>query len=108
MSEVSAIAERFMRYVKVDTQSDPASHSYPSTEKQKDLSRLLVEELKGMGWNDVTMDQWGYVIGSIPSNSIRKVPVVCFCSHVDTAPDCSGKDIQPIYHSSYDGSDIAQ
>ncbi|MCE2756867.1 MAG: hypothetical protein LW706_02800 [Chitinophagaceae bacterium] len=90
MSEVSAIAERFMRYVKVDTQSDPASHSYPSTEKQKDLSRLLVEELKGMGWNDVTMDQWGYVIGSIPSNSIRKVPVVCFCSHVDTAPDCSG------------------
>ncbi|MEN9745406.1 MAG: peptidase T [Bacteroidota bacterium] len=106
MSEVSAIAERFMRYVKVDTQSDPASHSYPSTEKQKDLSRLLVEELKGMGWNDVTMDQWGYVIGSIPSNSIRKVPVVCFCSHVDTAPDCSGKDIQPIYHSSYDGSDI--
>lgn len=106
MSEVSAIAERFMRYVKVDTQSDPASHSYPSTEKQKDLSRLLVEELKGMGWNDVTMDQWGYVIGNIPSNSFKKVPVVCFCSHVDTAPDCSGKDVQPIHHSSYDGSDI--
>jgi tripeptide aminopeptidase len=106
MSEVSAIAERFMRYVKVDTQSDPESHSYPSTEKQKVLSAMLVEELKAMGWTDVAMDEWGYVICTIPANIQHTVPVVCFCSHVDTAPDCSGKDVQPLLHPSYDGRDI--
>ena len=95
-----------MRYVKVDTQSDPESHSYPSTEKQKVLSAMLVEELKAMGWTDVAMDEWGYVICTIPSNVQHPVPVVCFCSHVDTAPDCSGKDVQPLLHPSYDGRDI--
>lgn len=95
-----------MRYVKVDTQSDPESHSYPSTEKQKVLSAMLVEELKAMGWTDVAMDEWGYVICTIPANIQHTVPVVCFCSHVDTAPDCSGKDVQPLLHSSYDGRDI--
>lgn len=95
-----------MRYVKVDTQSDPESHSYPSTEKQKVLSAMLVEELKAIGWTDVAMDEWGYVICTIPSNVQHPVPVVCFCSHVDTAPDCSGKDVQPLLHSSYDGRDI--
>lgn len=95
-----------MRYVRLDTQSDPESQSYPSTEKQKDLSKLLVEELKEMGWNDVCMDEWGYVIATIPSNSSKKIPVICFCSHVDTAPDCSGKDVQPMIHFAYDGSDI--
>lgn len=106
MSTISTIAERFMRYVKVDTQSDPESHSYPSTEKQKVLSAILVEELKTMGWTNVGMDEWGYVICTIPSNVQHTVPVVCFCSHVDTAPDCSGKDVQPLLHSSYDGRDI--
>jgi tripeptide aminopeptidase len=106
MSKISNIAERFMRYVRLDTQSDPESQSYPSTEKQKDLSKLLVEELKEMGWNDVCMDEWGYVIATIPSNSSKKIPVICFCSHVDTAPDCSGKDVQPMIHFAYDGSDI--
>lgn len=106
MSKISTIAERFMRYVKVDTQSDPESHSYPSTEKQKVLSAMLVEELKAIGWTDVAMDEWGYVICTIPSNVQHPVPVVCFCSHVDTAPDCSGKDVQPLLHSSYDGRDI--
>ena len=95
-----------MRYVKVDTQSDPESHSYPSTEKQKVLSAMLVEELKAMGWTDVAMDEWGYVICTIPANIQHTVPVVCFCSHVDTAPDCSGKDVQPLLHPSYDGRDI--
>jgi len=106
MSTISTIAERFMRYVKVDTQSDPESHSYPSTEKQKVLSAILVEELKTMGWTNVGMDEWGYVICTIPSNVQHPVAVVCFCSHVDTAPDCSGKDVQPLLHSSYDGRDI--
>jgi tripeptide aminopeptidase len=106
MSTGSLIAERFMRYVKIDTQSDPDSTTYPSTEKQKDLSRLLVDELNEMGWTDVELDEWGYVIATIPSNSTKKVPVICFCSHVDTAPDCSGKDVQPILHLGYNGTDI--
>ena len=106
MSKISLIAERFMRYVKIDTQSDPDSKTYPSTEKQKILLQLLLDELKAMGWEDVKMDEWGYVIATLPSNSPKKIPVICFCAHVDTAPDCSGKDVIPILHRNYDGSDI--
>lgn len=106
MSDFSLIADRFMRYVKIDTQSDPDSQTYPSTEKQKKILQLLVDELKGMGWDDVKMDEWGYVIATLPSNSSKKIPVICFCAHVDTAPDCSGKDVHPILHRKYDGSDI--
>ena len=95
-----------MRYVQIDTQSDPESVTYPSTEKQKELLTLLVNELKEFGWNDVNMDEWGYVIATIPSNSTKKVPVVCFCSHVDTAPDCSGGNVKPILHKNYQGQDI--
>ncbi len=96
-----------MRYVQIDTQSDPESVTYPSTEKQKELLTLLVNELKEFGWNDVNMDEWGYVIATIPANSTKKIPVICFCSHVDTAPDCSGKNVKPILHRMYDGSDIS-
>ena len=99
-------SERFMRYVKVDTQSDPQSASFPSTEKQKDLSRILVEELKTMGISDAEMDEYGYVYATIPSNTGKKVPVLCFCAHVDTAPDASGKDVKPILHKNYQGNDI--
>lgn len=106
MSGISIIAQRFMRYVKIDTQSDPDSQTYPSTEKQKILLQLLVDELKAMGWENVNMDHWGYVIATLPSNSSKKIPVICFCAHVDTAPDCSGKDVKPILHRNYDGSDI--
>ena len=106
MSDFSLIADRFMRYVKIDTQSDPDSQTYPSSEKQKKILQLLVDELKGMGWDDVKMDEWGYVIATLPSNSSKKIPVICFCAHVDTAPDCSGKDVHPILHRKYDGSDI--
>lgn len=103
----NAIAERFMRYVKIDTQSDPQSNSYPSTEKQKDLSNLLAEELKQVGIKDAEMDDFGYVYATIPSNSTKKnIPVICFCSHVDTAPDCSGTNVKPILHKNYDGEDI--
>lgn len=100
------IVERFMRYVKIDTQSDPESNSFPSTEKQKVLSSLLAQELVNMGVADAHMDEWGYVYATIPSNSSKKVPVVCFCSHVDTAPDCSGTGVKPILHEKYDGQDI--
>ncbi len=99
-------AERFLRYVQIDTQSDPLSKSYPSTEKQKDLGKVLVEELKKMGVSNAHTDEWGYVYASIPSNSDKKVPVICFCAHVDTAPDCSGKGVRPIVHQNYQGQDI--
>jgi len=99
-------AERFLRYVQIDTQSDPLSKLNPSTEKQKDLSKILAEELKQLGVNDAHMDEWGYVYATIPSNTEKKVPVICFCAHVDTAPDCSGTGVKPIVHSNYQGHDI--
>jgi tripeptide aminopeptidase len=99
-------AERFLRYVQIDTQSDPLSKSNPSTEKQKNLSKLLADELKQIGLNDAQMDEWGYVYATIPSNTEKKVPVICFCAHVDTAPDCSGTDVKPIVHNNYQGQDI--
>ncbi|HEY0751966.1 MAG TPA: peptidase T, partial [Chitinophagaceae bacterium] len=99
-------ADRFMRYVQVDTQSDPHSETSPTTEKQKDLSRILVGELKEMGVADAAMDEYGYVYASIPSNTDKKVPVICFCSHVDTAPDASGTGVKPMLHKNYLGKDI--
>src|SRR3954465_14962581 len=99
-------AERFMRYVQVDTQSDPQSQSQPSTEKQKNLSKILVEELLAIGLADAHLDEYGYVYATIPSTTNKKVPVICFCSHVDTAPDCSGTNVKPLLHKNYDGSDI--
>lgn len=99
-------AERFMRYVQVDTQSDPASPTQPSTEKQKDLSRILVQELKAIGIQDAELDEHGYVYATIPATSSKNVPVLCYCSHVDTAPDCSGAGVKPILHKNYDGKDI--
>lgn len=95
-----------MRYVQIDTQSDPLSTSQPTTEKQKDLSRLLAGELKAMGLQDAHMDEWGYVYATIPSNMEKEVPVICFCSHVDTAPDASGTGVKPLLHKAYDGQDI--
>lgn len=99
-------AERFLRYVQIDTQSDPQSSSFPSSEKQKDLSKMLADELKQMGIADAHMDEWGYVYATIPSNTEKNIPVICFCSHVDTAPDCSGTNVKPIVHRNYQGNDI--
>jgi tripeptide aminopeptidase len=99
-------SERFMRYVQIDTQSDPLSSTHPTTEKQKDLSRLLAQELKDMGLEDAHMDEYGYVYATIPSNSSKNVPVICFCAHVDTAPDASGTGVKPILHRNYSGADI--
>ena len=99
-------AERFLRYVQIDTQSDPQSSSFPSTEKQKDLSKLLAEELKQIGIADAHMDEWGYVYGTIPATTDKKVPVICFCAHVDTASDCSGTNVKPLVHKNYRGDDI--
>lgn len=102
-----SVAERFMRYVQVDTQSDPTSTAHPTTEKQKNLSKLLKKELQGMGITNAVTDEYGYVYATIPSNSDKKnIPAICFCSHVDTAPDCSGTNVKPIHHRYYDGNDI--
>jgi tripeptide aminopeptidase len=98
--------DRFLRYVQVDTQSDPNSSSQPSTEKQKDLSRILVAELLEMGISDAHLDEFGYVYATIPATSDKKVPVLCFCSHVDTSPDCSGMGVKPLVHKNYQGKDI--
>jgi tripeptide aminopeptidase len=99
-------AERFLRYVQIDTQSDPHSTTFPSSEKQKDLGRLLVKELLAMRISNAHMDDWGYVYASIPSNSKKNVPVICFLAHLDTAPDCSGTNVKPIVHKNFRGDDI--
>ncbi|WP_028136057.1 peptidase T [Bradyrhizobium japonicum] len=100
------VTERFLRYVTIDTQSDPASPRSPSTEKQKDLGRVLAAELKAMGVADAHLDDYGYVYGTIPANTDKKVPVICFCSHMDTSPDVTGKDVKPQIWKNYRGGDI--
>ena len=102
----STVTERFLRYVQIDTQSDPHSKTVPSTLKQKDLARLLVEELKSMGIHDADMDENGYVYATIPATGNADTPVICFCSHMDTSPDCSGTGVKPIIHENYNGQDL--
>ncbi|GAB3718749.1 peptidase T [Spirosoma lituiforme] len=99
--------DRFLRYVQIDTQSDPQSTTNPSTEKQKDLSRVLVQELLDMGITDAEIDEWGYVYATIPANTDKpNVPTICFCSHVDTSPDVTGAGVKPIIHERWNGTDI--
>jgi tripeptide aminopeptidase len=101
-----SVTERFLRYVTIDTQSDPDSPTCPSTEKQKDLGRLLAAELKDIGLADAHLDARGYVYATIPANTQKKVPVICFCSHMDTSPDCTGKNVKPQIVRNYRGGDI--
>lgn len=101
-----AILDRFLKYVKIDTQSDPNSTSHPSTEKQKDLGRVLVEELQAIGISDAELDEYGYVYATIPANTEKVVPVICFCSHMDTSPDSSGTGVKPLVHKNYQGQDL--
>ena len=98
--------ERFLKYVQIDTQSDPYSDTQPSTEKQMDLSKVLVDELLEIGIKDAHLDEFGYVYATIPSNSTKNVPTICFCSHVDTSPDCTGEGVKPIIHENYQGQDL--
>ncbi len=101
-----SVSERFIKYAKIDTQSDPASTTVPSTEKQKNLGKVLVEELLKMGISDAHMNEHCYVYATLPSNTSKKVPTICFCSHMDTSPDCSGTNVNPIIHINYKGGDI--
>lgn len=103
---MKSIETRFCEYVQIDTQSDPNSLSQPSTEKQKDLSRVLVGELLEMGLKDAHLDEFGYVYATLPSNVDRAVPVLCFCAHVDTSPDFTGAGVKPVVHRNYQGQDL--
>ncbi len=104
------VAERFLRYVQIDTQSDPKSETVPSTEKQKDLGRLLAEEMRAMGVEDVEMDEYGYVFGTIPTNvpadRAARLPVIGLLAHLDTSPDEPGANVKPVIHPNYQGGVI--
>ena len=101
-----SVTDRFLRYVKIDTQSDPESPTMPSTAKQKNLGKVLVEELKAIGIKDAELDEYGYIYATIPATSSKKVPVLCFCSHMDTSPDCTGANVNPQIHKNYQGGNI--
>ncbi|CAM4352545.1 peptidase T [Cytophagaceae bacterium 50C-KIRBA] len=98
--------QRFLTYVQIDTQSDPSSSNSPTTEKQKDLGKVLVQELKQLGIDSSHMDEYGYVYAQLPSNINQSIPGICFCAHMDTSPDCSGKQVKPIIHRNYQGQDL--
>lgn len=98
--------DRFLKYVKYDTQSDEESTSFPSTEKQKVLSKDLADELKKMGLEDAHMDEYGYVMATLPSNTDKDVPAIGFIAHVDTSPAVSGAGVNPVIHKNYQGGDI--
>lgn len=100
------VAERFLTYVKIDTQSDPNSNTFPSSEKQKDLGKVLVKELQDLGIKDAHLDEFGYVYATLNSNTNKNVPVICFCAHMDTSPDTTGTNVKPIIHKNYNGEDI--
>ncbi|UVF18681.1 peptidase T [Microvirga terrae] len=103
----ASVTDRFLRYVVIDTQSDAKSQSQPSTEKQKNLGRLLVEELQEIGISDAHLDEHGYVYATIPATTSKNnVPVICFCAHMDTAPDFSGTGVKPQLVRNYQGGDI--
>lgn len=100
------VLDRFLRYVVIDTQSDPTSSAQPSTEKQKNLGRILEQELKALGLEDAHLDEHGNVYATIPATSTKTVPAICFCSHMDTAPDFSGTGVKPQIVRNYQGGDI--
>ncbi|HNS42535.1 MAG TPA: peptidase T, partial [Taishania sp.] len=100
------VRENFIRYAKIDTTADPNSTTFPSSMKQKDLAQLLVKELQDMGASEVEMDEWGYVFATIPSNTDKVTSTICFCSHMDTAPDVTGTNVKPIVHEKYNGQPI--
>lgn len=101
-----SVKDRFLRYVTIDTQSDPFSDASPSTEKQKDLGRLLVTELREIGVTDAGMDGYGYVYATLEATTDKQVPVICLCAHMDTSPDCSGRNVRPLVHENYAGGEI--
>ena len=100
------VEERFIRYAKMDTQSDPENEQCPSTEKQWALARLLVNELQQIGLQEVSIDEHAYVMATLPANTDKKIPVIGFIAHMDTAPDFTAENVQPQIHKNYDGGDL--
>ncbi|MCZ2476547.1 peptidase T [Aquirufa antheringensis] len=98
--------DRFLDYVQIDTQSDPHSSSSPTTEKQKNLGKVLIQELHSLGISNAHLDEFGYVYAHIASNVAHEVPGLCFCAHMDTSPDCSGENVKPKVHPYYHGQDL--
>ena len=103
---MNSLTDRFFRYVAIDTQSNETSNSRPSTNKQLKLANLLKTELKELGLEDVTQDEKGYIMATLPANTRGSIPVIGFIAHMDTSPDMSGKDVQPLIIKNYDGKDI--
>lgn len=100
------ILERFLRYIKIDTQSDDASETFPSTQKQFDLGKLLVEELTALDLSDVSIDENGYIMATLPANTHKNIPVIGFIAHMDTSPDMSGTNVKPQIIKDYQGQDL--
>jgi tripeptide aminopeptidase len=100
------ILDRFLKYIKIDTQSDPENQAFPSTEKQWDLANLLVEELKEIGMQEVSIDENAYVMATLPANTDKKVPTIGFIAHFDTSPDFTAENVNPQIHKNYDGKEI--
>lgn len=100
------IIDRFVRYITIDTQSNPNTKAFPSTEKQWDLAHLLVDELKEIGLDDISLDENCYLMATLPSNVDFKVPTIGFIAHLDTSPDYSGANVKPQFHPNYNGEDI--
>ncbi len=100
------VVDKFLRYIRIDTESDEQSETCPSTEKQLNLAKLLVEEMKELGLSDISLDENGYIMGTLPSNMERNVPVVGFIAHMDTSPDFTGKNVNPQIVQNYDGGEI--
>ena len=106
MIDKKHITDRFIKYVTIDTESDPENPAFPSTEKQWDLAKVLVEELKQIGLQDVDLDDNCYIMATLPSNIDYVVPTIGFVAHIDTSPDFTGKNVNPQIHHNYDGNDI--
>jgi len=106
MAMKESVLDRFSRYVKINTRSQEESETYPSTACQWDLLRLLEKEMKDLGLKDVELDSWGYLFGTLPGNSPKKVPTLAFLAHVDTSPEVSGEGVKPVLHKNYQGGDI--
>ncbi len=100
------VEERFIRYAKIDTQSDPENEQCPSTEKQWKLAKLLAEELENLSFGDVTLDEHAYVMATLPANTKKDIPTIGFIAHMDTAPDFTAENVNPQLHKNYDGGDI--
>src|SRR4051812_19827489 len=103
---MNSLLDRFCRYVRIDTQADEKSTTYPSSPGQLELGRLLTEELRALGLRDAAQDEHGIVLATVPATGARAAPTVAWIAHVDTSPETSGKNVKPVVHREYAGGDI--